>query len=354
MTSGRHSATVRATACEPSSCSSMCVQLLAHLLEALRGSGRVGLGQRPPETIPDGLRDRVQGHDRGEGRQAAQQGGVRSHLADVPARDVPGRDREQALVAEGARPVAQPELVERAPGVDQHVAVRPQAAEHVDLVQQRGVLDDQRIRLGDRLARADLVVVDATEGHDGGASALRAEAGKRLRVAALMEGRERQQLGRGDDALAAAAVDAYLEHLTTEATTRGPAHPYKLLVGSRPFPPRGLAPLRGLGQAAKPRPPTNRRATSVCLAIPGRVVEIVDDANRLARVDIGGVKRTVNVALLDAERPAALQGRWVLVHVGFALSLIDEQEALATLRLLQEMGAVYEQELRELDESAIA
>jgi len=92
----------------------------------------------------------------------------------------------------------------------------------------------------------------------------------------------------------------------------------------------------------------------VCLAIPGRVVEIVDDANRLARVDIGGVKRTVNVALLDAERPAALQGRWVLVHVGFALSLIDEQEALATLRLLQEMGAVYEQELRELDESAIA
>jgi hydrogenase expression/formation protein HypC len=90
----------------------------------------------------------------------------------------------------------------------------------------------------------------------------------------------------------------------------------------------------------------------VCLAIPGRVVEIVDDANQLAKVDVAGVKRTVNVALLDSDANA-LRGQWVLIHVGFALSKIDEREALATLELLQEMGTDYEQELRELERSAI-
>jgi hydrogenase expression/formation protein HypC len=87
----------------------------------------------------------------------------------------------------------------------------------------------------------------------------------------------------------------------------------------------------------------------VCLAIPGRVVEIVDEANRLATVDVVGVRRTVNVGLLDRAEP----GDWVLIHVGFALSRIDEEEADATLRLLQEMGAEYEQELVELRGSAI-
>lgn len=91
----------------------------------------------------------------------------------------------------------------------------------------------------------------------------------------------------------------------------------------------------------------------MCLAIPGRVVEIVDDAGQLARVDIAGVRRTVNVALLDDECLEQLPGQWVLVHVGFALSRIDEREALATLRLLQEMGAAYEKELRELDEGVV-
>jgi len=90
----------------------------------------------------------------------------------------------------------------------------------------------------------------------------------------------------------------------------------------------------------------------VCLAIPGRVVEVVDYANQLAKVDVAGVKRTVNVGLLDSD-PHTLVGRWVLIHVGFALSQIDEREALATLELLQELGADYEQELRELKRSAI-
>lgn len=93
----------------------------------------------------------------------------------------------------------------------------------------------------------------------------------------------------------------------------------------------------------------------MCLAIPGRVVKILDDANRLAQVDVAGVRRTVNVGLLDGDGDdaAALAGQWVLIHVGFALSRIDEREALATLELLQQMGADYDQELRELRASAI-
>ena len=87
----------------------------------------------------------------------------------------------------------------------------------------------------------------------------------------------------------------------------------------------------------------------MCLAIPGQIVEIVDEANRLAQVDVAGVRRTVNVGLLDDVVP----GDWVLIHVGFAISQIDEEEAHATLRLLEEMGAEYEQELEELKASVI-
>ena len=91
----------------------------------------------------------------------------------------------------------------------------------------------------------------------------------------------------------------------------------------------------------------------MCLAIPGQVVEIVDEANRLAKVDVAGVQRTVNVGLLDADGAGAEPGDWVLIHVGFALSKVDEEEAAATLRLLEGMGADYEQELKELRESVI-
>jgi hydrogenase expression/formation protein HypC len=91
----------------------------------------------------------------------------------------------------------------------------------------------------------------------------------------------------------------------------------------------------------------------MCLAIPGRVIEYVDEPNRLARVDVAGVVRTVNVGLLDRDGDAAEPGDWVLIHVGFALSRVDELEAAATLRMLQGMGADYEQELEELRASVI-
>jgi hydrogenase expression/formation protein HypC len=91
----------------------------------------------------------------------------------------------------------------------------------------------------------------------------------------------------------------------------------------------------------------------MCLAIPGMVVEMVDAANQLASVDVVGVRRNVNVSLLADEDGGVRPGDWVLIHVGFALSKVDEEEAHATVRLLEQMGAQYEQELEELKASVI-
>ncbi len=92
----------------------------------------------------------------------------------------------------------------------------------------------------------------------------------------------------------------------------------------------------------------------MCLAIPGQVVEIVDHANQIARVDVAGVRRNINFGLLaDGPDDGVAPGDWVLIHVGFALSRVDEEEAHATLRLLAQMGAEYEQELDELKASVI-
>jgi hydrogenase expression/formation protein HypC len=91
----------------------------------------------------------------------------------------------------------------------------------------------------------------------------------------------------------------------------------------------------------------------MCLAIPGQIVEMVDEVNRLAKVDVAGVQRTINVGLLAAGDGGVVPGDWVLIHVGFAISKVDEEEAEATLRLLEGMGEDYEQELMELRESLI-
>jgi hydrogenase expression/formation protein HypC len=91
----------------------------------------------------------------------------------------------------------------------------------------------------------------------------------------------------------------------------------------------------------------------MCLAIPGRIIEVIDESNRLARVEVAGVRRIINIGLLDIDGTSAQPDDWVLIHVGFALSRIDEEEAAATLRLLKEMGADYELELEELRASAI-
>ena len=91
----------------------------------------------------------------------------------------------------------------------------------------------------------------------------------------------------------------------------------------------------------------------MCLAIPGQILEVVDESNRLAKVDVAGVRRNVNIGLLDADGEGADVGDWVLIHVGFAISKVDEQEAVATRKMLEGMGADYEAELEELKASVI-
>ena len=78
----------------------------------------------------------------------------------------------------------------------------------------------------------------------------------------------------------------------------------------------------------------------MCLGIPGQIVTITDAANSLGIVDVAGVRREINlVCIIDDDHPIEkCLGNWVLVHVGFAMSRIDEQEAARTLRILEELG----------------
>ena len=83
----------------------------------------------------------------------------------------------------------------------------------------------------------------------------------------------------------------------------------------------------------------------MCLGIPGRVVEISDAEKKLAMVEVGGIRRQVNLAcIVDEQHPVeSCLGDWVLVHVGFAMSRIDEQQAAETLEILQQLGEVQEE-----------
>ena len=89
----------------------------------------------------------------------------------------------------------------------------------------------------------------------------------------------------------------------------------------------------------------------MCLGIPGQVVEFVDSNDHLARVDVSGVTRIINIGLLEDEHLQA--GDWVLIHVGFAMSKIDEQEASVALASLQLMGQAYGDELNALWSSRV-
>jgi len=85
----------------------------------------------------------------------------------------------------------------------------------------------------------------------------------------------------------------------------------------------------------------------MCLGIPGQVIDVVDRDAGLARVDISGVRREISVALVDEPAAPIEIGDWVLIHVGFALARIDEDDARETLALLQR-GAELQRELDEL------
>jgi hydrogenase expression/formation protein HypC len=89
----------------------------------------------------------------------------------------------------------------------------------------------------------------------------------------------------------------------------------------------------------------------MCLGIPGEVVEMHPDHRDLAKVDVSGVRRLINIGLLADDPPKP--GEWVLIHVGFALSKIDEQEAKAALDFLEGIGQAYADELAALADSKI-
>ena len=91
----------------------------------------------------------------------------------------------------------------------------------------------------------------------------------------------------------------------------------------------------------------------MCLAIPGRIVEILDEDLQLAKADVSGVRRTINIGLVNEEDEKVELGDWVLIHVGFAMSKIDEAEAQLTLRALEQIGEAYQQELADLSVSRI-
>jgi hydrogenase expression/formation protein HypC len=87
----------------------------------------------------------------------------------------------------------------------------------------------------------------------------------------------------------------------------------------------------------------------MCLAIPGQVVSLIPDTD-LATADVSGVKRNVNIGLLEEERIAP--GDWVLIHVGFAISKVDEEEARASLEFLEGLGQAYRDEIDAMREGA--
>src|ERR1022692_2702246 len=87
----------------------------------------------------------------------------------------------------------------------------------------------------------------------------------------------------------------------------------------------------------------------MCLAIPARLVEYVDGDRMYGKVELGGVQRRINTSLLVGE-DATEPGEYVLVHVGFALSRVSETEAAETLRILEEMGPAYTDEVQQIRE----
>ena len=91
----------------------------------------------------------------------------------------------------------------------------------------------------------------------------------------------------------------------------------------------------------------------MCLGIPGRIVEIIDEDLLLAKAEVSGVRRNINIGLVHHGDEQVEVGDWVLIHVGFAMSRLNETEAEAQLQALEDIGEAYEQELEELRASQI-
>ena len=96
----------------------------------------------------------------------------------------------------------------------------------------------------------------------------------------------------------------------------------------------------------------------MCLGIPGKIIAITHHINKLATVEVLGVRREINIACIvsDAHPVDSCVGDWVLVHVGFAMSRIDAREAQLTLDVLHQLGEAQAElrAMREADEAMAA
>jgi hydrogenase expression/formation protein HypC len=90
----------------------------------------------------------------------------------------------------------------------------------------------------------------------------------------------------------------------------------------------------------------------MCLGIPGQVKEIIDLEAHRAVAEVDGVRREINIGLVMGEEDGGISvGEWVLIHVGFAMAKIDEDEAATTLSFIKELGSVYDDEIDEFSQS---
>ncbi len=89
----------------------------------------------------------------------------------------------------------------------------------------------------------------------------------------------------------------------------------------------------------------------MCLGLPGQLIEITDADRHLAVAEVSGVRRVVNIGLLLNDEDDVSVGDWVLIHVGFAMAKIDEEEARSSLEFIEELGSVYDEELAQFGES---
>src|SRR6266511_2463271 len=217
MTSGRQNAMPSAIARDPSICFNMtelssCRRCAG---DGVMGGGRcgdVGFAELAGKRLPDGGGDRMKMDDAGQRGESTEQRRVGHRATDVLQGEL-GRGRHAGMAfREFCRHIDKIQLVKAFVGIDEEIAVRPEPLEHVDCFEQRWILDDQAVRLEDRLTQPDLLVVNAAEGHDRGTGALGAEAWKRLRMLAFEKGCDRKQFGRRHHSLAAPAMYAHLEH----------------------------------------------------------------------------------------------------------------------------------------------
>jgi len=81
----------------------------------------------------------------------------------------------------------------------------------------------------------------------------------------------------------------------------------------------------------------------MCVGIPAQVVEILPEVRKMAVVEVEGVRREVSIVMVIDE--GLKLGDWVLLHVGFAMSIIDEKEAAAQLEFMRMLGSVYDEEV---------